>query len=152
MILTQILRPECLKVPLDSKNKENAIEELVNLLDENGLLLNKNTTLDAVMKRENTRSTGIGSGIAIPHAKCDAVKELTMAVGLAKDTIDFQSVDAKPVKIIILLVSPDNQTGPHIQALAKISQLMLDNEFKEKLENANSAEDAYELLRKRENE
>ncbi len=152
MILTQILQPECLKVPLESKNKENAIAELVNLLDENGLLLNKDTAMDAVLKREKTRSTGIGSGIAIPHGKCDAVKELAMAIGLAKDTIDFQSVDGKPVKIIILLVSPDNQTGPHIQALAKISQLMLDNDFKEKLENAKSAEDAYEMLRKKEND
>ena len=152
MILTQILQPECLKVPLESKNKENAIAELVNLLDENGLLLNKDTAMDAVLKREKTRSTGIGSGIAIPHGKCDAVKELAMAIGLAKDTIDFQSVDGKPVKIIILLVSPDNQTGPHIQALAKISQLMLDNEFKEKLENAKSAEDAYEMFRKKEND
>jgi len=151
MVLTQILQPECLKVPLDSKNKENAIVELINLLDENGLLLNKDTAMDAVLKREKTRSTGIGSGIAIPHGKCDAVKELAMAIGLAKDTIDFQSVDGKPVKIIILLVSPNDQTGPHIQALAKISQLMLDNEFKEKLENAKSAEDAYEILRKKEN-
>ena len=151
MILTQILQPACVKVPLESKDKESAILELVDLLNDNGLLLDRDAALEAILKREQTRSTGIGSGIAIPHGKCKAVKELVMAIGTAGKPIDFASVDGKPVKIVILLVSPSDQTGPHIQALACISRLMLDEEFKQGLEKATSAEEVYELLNNKEN-
>jgi len=70
MILTQILQPSCVKVPLEGKDKNSAITELVEMLDKNGLLIDKNVVLEAVLTREKTRSTGIGSGIAIPHGKC----------------------------------------------------------------------------------
>lgn len=152
MVLTQILQPTCVKVPLEGKDKGSVITELVDLLDANGLLLDRNAALDAVLAREQTRSTGIGSGIAIPHGKCEAVKELVMAIGIAHEPIDFASIDDKPVTIIILLVSPADKTGPHIQALARISRLMLDDKFKEGLEKASSAEQVYELLSKKENE
>ena len=152
MLLTQILKENCLKVPLVSTDKDAAITELVSLLNENGLLGDYKTVLDAVLMREKTRSTGIGSGIAIPHGKCGAVKELVMAVGIAAEPIEFQSVDSQPVKIILLLVSPADQTGPHIQALARISRLMLNDKFKTELENAESAKQAYDLLSSAENE
>ncbi len=150
MTLTQILQATCVKVPLESKDKEGAIAELVNLIDADKLLLDRDAAFKAVLLREQTRSTGIGSGIAIPHGKCDAVDKLVMAIGIAGEPIDFASVDDKPVKIIILLLSPADQTGPHIQALARISRLMLDDEFKTTLENATSAEQVYELLSSRE--
>ena len=150
MLLTQILQPTCIKVPLEGKDKNSVITELVALLDENGLIQDKETVLDAVFTRERTRSTGIGSGIAIPHGKCSAVRELVMALGIAGDPIDFDSVDKKPVSIVILLVSPADQTGPHIQALARISRLMLDGDFKKALENAQSAQAAYDLMSERE--
>jgi fructose-specific phosphotransferase system IIA component len=152
MILTQILQPTCVKVPLGGKDKDSAITELVELLAENGQLIDKNVVLEAVLVREQTRSTGIGSGIAIPHGKCSGVKELVMAIGITKDPIDFDSIDNKPVSIIILLASPIDRTGPHIQALARISRLMLDGDFKLKLENASSPEEVYELISNKENE
>ena len=151
MILTQILQPNCVKVPMESKDKEAVITELVDLLDANGLLLDRDVALDAVLTRERTRSTGTGAGIAIPHGKCNAVKELVMAIGIAHEPIEFESVDGKPVTILILLVSPADQTGPHIQALASISRLMLNAEFKQKLEQAASADEVYELLNNTEN-
>ncbi|MEF9437527.1 MAG: PTS sugar transporter subunit IIA, partial [Candidatus Mariimomonas ferrooxydans] len=126
--------------------KQAVIAELIELLDGNGLLLDKDVAIKAVLLREQTRSTGIGSGVAIPHGKCMAVNELVMAVGIAQEPIDFASVDDKGVQIIILLVSPADQTGPHIQALAQISRLMLDDEFREKLANAKSPQEVYELL------
>jgi len=151
MVLTQILQPTCVKVPLDGGDKNSVITELIDILADNGLLGNKDTVSEAVFTRERTRSTGIGSGIAIPHGKCNAVKELVMALGVAREPIEFESVDGKPVSIVILLVSPADQTGPHIQALARISRLMLDDEFKSALENASSSQAAYELLSEREN-
>ncbi len=152
MMLTQILQPNCVKVPVENTDKKAVITELVDLVNEHttGLISDKKTVLDAVLQREEARSTGIGSGIAIPHGKSTAVKELVMALGIAETPIEFGSVDGQPVKIIILLLSPSDQTGPHIQALAKISRLMLDNGFKEKLERSTSAEEAYNLINKRE--
>lgn len=152
MLLTQILEPTCVKAPLDGKCKKSVITELVDLLADNGALVDRDVVLEAVFVREETRSTGIGSGIAIPHGKCSGVKELVMSVGIAAEAIDFDSIDAKPVSIIILLASPIDRTGPHIQALARISRLMLDEEFKSKLENARSAEEVYELISNKENE
>jgi len=150
MILTQILQPTCVKVPLEGRDKNSVITELVDLLDKNNLIQDRQMVLEAVFTRERTRSTGIGSGIAIPHGKCNAVRELIMALGIAKEPVDFDSVDRKPVSIVILLVSPADQTGPHIQALARISRLMLDEEFKKALEHAPSAKAAYDLMSERE--
>lgn len=152
MLLTQILESACIKVPLEGKDKESAITELVELLDENKLLGDKDEVLQAVLDREKTRSTGIGAGIAIPHGKCKGVKDLVMALGVSQEGIDFQSIDSKPVYIIVLLVSPIDKTGPHIQALARISRLMLDEEFKNKLQNADDAEELYKLINEKETE
>lgn len=152
MILTQILQPTCVRVPLQNSNKDAVIAELLDVLDGAGLLQNKQVAREAVFTREKTRSTGIGSGIAIPHGKCNAVKELVMALGITQEPIEFQSVDRKPVSIVILLVSPLDQTGPHIQALAQISRLMLDETFKNALQGMSSAEAAYKLLSEREAE
>jgi fructose-specific phosphotransferase system IIA component len=152
MILTQILEPSCVKVPLEGKNKEAVITELVDLLDARGLLNDRAVVLDAVLVREQTRSTGIGSGIAIPHGKCRGVKDLVMAMGITAEPINFESIDGKPVRIVVLLVSPTDRTGPHIQALARISRLMLDEKFKEDIEAAKTPESLYELVSERENE
>jgi len=152
MILTQILRPKCVKVPVESKEKEAVITELVDLLNAQGLLLDRNDALETVLARERIQSTGTGAGIAIPHGKCKAVKELVMAFGIAHEPIEFQSIDGKPVKILILLVSPANQTGIHIQALARISRLMLNEDFKARLEKAVTADEVYEMLSEQENQ
>jgi fructose-specific phosphotransferase system IIA component len=146
MILTQILQPDCVKVPVQNKGKEAAITELVNLLAAKDLLLDKDAALDAVLTREQTCSTGTGAGIAIPHGKCNAVKEIVMAIGIAHEPIEFDSIDGKPVSIIILLISPLEQTSQHIQALAAISKVMLNEEFRKKFEKAVSAEDVYNFL------
>jgi fructose-specific phosphotransferase system IIA component len=152
MILTQILQPDCIKVPVENTDKEAVITELVDLLDANGLLLDRDAALDAVITRERIQSTGTGAGIAIPHGKCNAVKELVMAIGIAHEPIDFNSIDGKPVTILILLVSPADQTGPHIQALATISRLMLNGEFRQQLEKVTCSDEIYELLNNQQNQ
>ena len=150
MRLTQILQASCVRVPLNSNDKNAAITELLAVLDDNGLLEDRAVVSDAVFNREQTRSTGIGSGIAIPHGKCDAVKNLVMAIGIAHTPVDFESIDGRPVTTIILLISPTDQTGAHIQALAGISRLMLDEQFKQAFEQSENADQAYNLLREKE--
>ena len=152
MTLTQILQANCVKVPVESRDKEAVITELINLLDAGGALMDRDVALDAVLIRERIQSTGTGAGIAIPHGKCTAVKEVVMAIGIAREPIEFESVDGRPVTIIFLLVSPVDQTGPHIQALAAISRLMLNEQFRRKFEQAESVEAIDELLSNQEGE
>jgi len=152
MLLTQIVQPGCIKVPLLGKTKDQVINELIDLLDANGLIRDRQQVADAVFAREKTRSTGIGSGIAIPHGKCKAVDELVMAMGITAEPIDFDSVDDKPVRIVILLVSPLDRAGPHIQALARISRLMLDEAFRQSLEGAKDPKEVFDLISRKESQ
>ncbi|MEM6314550.1 MAG: PTS sugar transporter subunit IIA, partial [Planctomycetota bacterium] len=100
--------------------------------------------------RESTRTTGIGNGLAIPHGKTHGVKQLVMAIGRPAQGIDFAAVDGKPVNIIWLLSSPPDKTGPHIQALAKISRLMTVDAFRTKLQHAEDAQAMYDMIVKQE--
>lgn len=152
MLLTQILQPNCVVVPLKGRNKEEVINELVDVLDASGLVKDKADVLDSVLMREQTRSTGIGSGIAIPHGKSKGVNSLVMSIGIASNPVDFESIDGKPVTIVVLLASPTGQTGPHIQALASISRLMLDESLRKKMETAQSAEEVYDIISQKETE
>jgi fructose-specific phosphotransferase system IIA component len=140
----------CVKVPLEAKDKCQAITELVDMLDARGQLDDYESVLKAVMDREAIRSTGIGQGFAIPHGKCNAVGQLIMAIGKVSDPIDFDSIDQHPVSVIVLLVSPSDQTGPHIQALARISRMMTEREFRDKVWASKTAEELYHLIEEHE--
>src|SRR5882672_5132472 len=136
MRLTEVLKPENIKIPLEATNKTAAIAELVNVLAKNGDILDAKKVLDAVLEREATRTTGIGNGLAIPHGKCSGTKDLVMAIGKAAAPIDFQAIDGRPVTIIWMLASPPDKTGPHIHALARISRLMTIDSFRQTLATA----------------
>lgn len=150
MRLTEILKPACVKVPLDAADKEQALYELVDVLSEQCAIGDKQQLKDAVWQREQTRTTGIGHGIGIPHGKTDSLTQLNMAIGLPASPIEFGAIDGKPVDLIILLASPADQTGPHIQALAKISRLLTDDDFREALKQAQTAEQLYDMLAQQE--
>jgi fructose-specific phosphotransferase system IIA component len=146
MRLTEILSPECVKVPMTAADKKAAIMELVDVVNACGKLTDREQMLQATLEREATRTTGIGNGLAIPHGKCGAVKELVMAIGKPAAPINFESIDDKPVSIIIFLASPPDKTGPHIQALARISRLMTDQKFRAALDKAATAQEVYQLF------
>ena len=148
---TRFLSRAALIPSLKGETKKEVIEELLDVLDRNRLVRDVKAAGEAIWKREESMSTGMQYGIAIPHGKCQAVSELVMALGITPG-IEFDSIDDQPVNIIILLVSASDQTGPHIQALAGISRLMLDDQFKTALEQTTSAEQAYTLLQNKENE
>src|SRR5882724_10277853 len=133
MRLTDILKPENIKVPLAATTKNQAIAELVQVLADSGQITDGKKVLDAVLEREATRTTGIGNGLAIPHGKCGGTDHLVMAIGKPEPAIDFQAIDGRPVSIIWLLNSPPDMTGPHIHALARISRLMTIEKFRQLL-------------------
>jgi len=107
---------------------------------------------DAVWQREQMRTTGIGHGVAIPHGKIAGLAKLYMAVGKAVPSLDFGAIDDRPVQLIFLLASPVDQTGPHIQALAQISRMLMDESFRDAMREADDAASIYELIAQQEAE
>jgi fructose-specific phosphotransferase system IIA component len=152
MRLTDILKPERIKVPLAATGKRGVIEELVGLLAADGAVTDRERVLQAVLERESTRTTGIGGGLAIPHGKCSGVGDLAMALGKPAAPVDFESIDGKPVNLVILLVSPTDRTGPHIQALARISRIMSVDAFRHKLAAASDPRQVFQLIKDQDEE
>ncbi len=152
MRLSDILKPQNIKVPLESAGKADAIGELVNLLAANGEVTDAKKVLDSVLEREATRTTGIGNGLAIPHGKCNGTDHLVMAIGRPATPIDFQAIDGRPVNLIWLLTSPPDKTGPHIHALARISRLMTIDKFRHALAEAKTSQDIYDAIVKQESQ
>ncbi|MEM1211002.1 MAG: PTS sugar transporter subunit IIA [Planctomycetota bacterium] len=146
MRLTDIIQPDCVKVPLDAHDKHAAIDELADLLVAHTPITDAQGLRDAVWQRETTRTTGIGHGIGIPHGKTATVDTLRMAVGLAPQGLDFSAIDGKPVHLILLLASPEDQTGPHIQALASVSRLLTNPDLRDAMLAASSASALYQLI------
>ena len=141
MNLLDILSLESTIVDLKGESKEDIIAELVNSLPAGDAITDREQVLQAVLDREKIMSTGIGDGIAIPHGKSAAVTELVAAMGTQRRGIDFDALDGEPAFVFFLLVSPANVSGPHIKALARISRLLKNDEFKKKLIEADSAEE-----------
>lgn len=146
MRLTSILQAECVKVPLQADSKQRALDELVDVLAANKLIDRAEELKKAVWDREQTRTTGIGHGIAIPHGKSVGVARLSMAIGRTAVPVDFGAIDGRPVELIFLLASPIDQTGPHIQALARVSRLLTNEQLRHNLKNVESAEQLYQLI------
>lgn len=152
MQLSKIITLDRVRVPINATDKLDVITELVDVLAETSGLVDRELALDAVIQRENERTTGIGYGLALPHGKSDGCRKLVMAAGKPAQPVDFQSLDGRPVTFVVLLVSPPDQTGPHIQALAKISRLMNIEEFRAAVEQASTVEELHHAIETYENQ
>jgi fructose-specific phosphotransferase system IIA component len=152
MTLLDIISLDSTIVGLKSDNKEDIIGELVGCLQVGTAITDREKVLQAVLEREKIMSTGIGDGIAIPHGKSDAVNGLAAALGIHKRGVDFESLDGEPAYVFFLLVSPADVSGPHIKALARISRLLKNDDFKRKLIDASTAEEILEIIKTEEKE
>ncbi len=147
MNLLELLTPECIRAPLEATDKRGVIDELVDLLVEQGKVTDGESLKNAVWTREQTRTTGIGHGLAIPHGKCAGLNGMAMAIGKPAEPLDFQAIDDRPVRLVVLLASPPDRTSDHIQALARVSRLMTSESFREKVYEAETPQEIYELIR-----
>ncbi len=150
MKLKDLLSEDVIIIPLQNTEKNKIIKELVDVLYRAHRIKDRDAVLKAVLERERVMSTGMGDGVAIPHAKSDAVDNLVAAFGITKEDVDFKSIDEKPVRLIFLLVGPTDQTGPHLKALSRISRLMHREEFRKKLASARSSKEVIEAIEKEE--
>jgi fructose-specific phosphotransferase system IIA component len=146
MNLLDILTLDCIKAPLESSDKKGAICELVDLLAAGHRVSDPQALKEAVWTREQTRTTGIGHGLAIPHGKSAGINSLAMAIGRPAKPMEFAAIDGKPVRLIVLLASPPDRTSDHIQALARISGLMNVDQFREAIYNAETPQAIYNLI------
>ena len=146
MTLLDILSADSTLVDLKGETKEDIIAELVDTLAVGDAISDRDKVLQAVLEREKITSTGIGDGIAIPHGKSDAVEKLVAALGTQRRGVDFEALDGEPAYVFFLLVSPANVSGPHIKALARISRLLKNDDFKKKLIAAETAAEIIEII------
>ena len=146
MTLLDILSADSTLVDLRGETKEDIIAELVDTLAVGDAISDRDKVLQAVLEREKIMSTGIGDGIAIPHGKSDAVEKLVAALGTQRRGVDFEALDGEPAYVFFLLVSPANVSGPHIKALARISRLLKNDDFKKKLIAAETAAKIIESI------
>ena len=147
MNISQFLKEEVFKLHLESKDKKGVIEELVTLLLATKKIKNKRALLEAIIKREELESTGFGEGVAIPHARSNAVKDIALAFGLSKEGIEFGSGDRRPAHFIFLIVAPEAKDIEYIKLLASVARLLSRGGFRKKLKGVSSYKEMIELIK-----
>ena len=151
MKLLDILQQQAIIPELSARRKKEVLEELCRVVGEQEGI-NSAPLIEVLMEREKLGSTGIGDGIGIPHGKSDEVKKMVIACGRSRDGVDFESMDGKPTHLFFLLLAPENTTGTHLKALAKISRLLKDSTFRQEFFSAPGAREMYDLIAARDSE
>jgi len=150
MKLVDILSNDSVIIPLKNHEKQKIIEEMVDHLFENKKIGNRDRILKAILDREHVMSTGVGDHVAIPHGKAEGVKDIVASLGITDSDVDFHSLDNKPVRLIFMLVGPLEKTGPHLKALSRISRLMHQPEFRNRLLHSKTAQEAMTIIQEEE--
>lgn len=131
---------------LKAKNKYKAIEELAQVFKGSRAVENVKELIGALIERERIMSTGIGFGIAIPHAKIRSVSEIAFAIGISKNGIEFDSLDGKPVHIIILVAAGERQHKDYLRLLSKIMSILREESMRNTIVNSKENTDILEIL------
>jgi PTS system nitrogen regulatory IIA component len=146
MKITNILDETSIIQDLSSTSKKGVLEELSNVLVARGKLPDRDKVVEVLLEREKLGSTGIGDGIAIPHGKMKGIEELVTSFGRSIKGVNFESIDNKPTHLFFLLVAPENSAGVHLKALARISRLLKDSGFRNRLMEASDGQDLFRII------
>ncbi|MBI4323598.1 MAG: PTS sugar transporter subunit IIA [Candidatus Omnitrophica bacterium] len=149
MKIAEFLDEGAVSCQLKATSKDDVIRELVGLLVTTGLLKEKDVPkiVRILLDREALGSTGIGQGVAIPHGKADCVSRLVGAIGISAHGLNFDSLDGEATHIFFLLIAPPDSAGPHLKALARISRLLKERQFRESLIAAKDEKTLVRILR-----
>lgn len=151
MKITELLDINSIDLNPQISNKEEAIDHLVNLLDQSGKLNDKEIYKESVLNREAQSTTGIGDGVAIPHGQSEGVKTAGLSAMVVKEGLDFKSLDGQPTYLFFMIGAPKDSGGAHLQALAQLSTLLMEEDFRNALINASSKEEFLQLIDAKEN-
>jgi len=146
MKISEILTKKNIIKDLKSFDKESVLEELSNFLKDRGEIPNKENLLLSLLEREKLGSTGIGENVAIPHAKIRDIDKIITVFARSQIGVEFESLDQKPVNFIYLILAPENSTGQHLKALARISRLFKNPSLRESVLRANETDQIYSIL------
>lgn len=145
MLLTEFLTPDRVVVPLVARDKSGVIAELTrHLVDRSGGTFEEVRT--AVEERESLLSTGIGFGVAIPHARSAGVRELTIIGGVSHSPVAYDAIDGEPVRLFFLIVGPEASAGLHVKILSRIARLVRRENVRQRLLDARSKDEFYQIL------
>ena len=151
MKITDLLSKDAIKLNGVMSSKEEAINQLIELMTTNGNILDKEKYKQVVLKREEEGSTGIGEGIAIPHGKTDAVTKPGLSAMVVPDGVEFNSLDGQPAKLLFLIAAPNTKDNVHLDVLSRLSTLLMDTEFRKALLNAKTPEEFLMCIDRAEN-
>ena len=146
MQLVDVLKENQIFLNFEAEDKDLAIEKFIASLQKTGAIKEPEVLKDAIFEREKLGTTGVGGGIAMPHARSSAIKDLTVAFFRSENGIDFKSIDGKPVNIIFVLLAPVSSGGPYLKLLAKISRLLRSDEFRNALLEAKTPAQIMEII------
>ncbi len=144
--LSDALRQEFICLGLHAASKEEVLRELTHRLSAADVVADEKQFFEAIVAREQLQSTGIGGGVAIPHARDAGVRCLTVVLGRYEESVDFASLDGQPVQLVFLIAAPRKAAGAYIQTVAKVARLLRSRVYKEKLLEAKSSDEIAELI------
>ena len=145
--LSQILDLHCVELSLDAKKKDDAVRKLVNLLAASDKTIDVDEVARAILEREKSVSTGIGGGVAIPHARISGISRSHMAIGKKKQGIAFGALDKRPVTLIFLIITPENEELTQLNLLSKLARFLRNRDFKKALLRAEKPEDVMTAIK-----
>ncbi|TDU09640.1 PTS fructose transporter subunit IIABC [Bacillus subtilis] len=146
MKITELLTKHTIKLNIESKVKENVIDEMVTVLDKAGKLNDRQAYKEAILNRESQSSTGIGEGIAIPHAKTASVINPAIAFGRSKDGVDYESLDGQPAHLVFMIAATEGANNTHLEALSRLSTLLMREEIRKQLLEAESEDAIIDII------
>ncbi|MGG5776547.1 PTS fructose transporter subunit IIABC [Bacillus subtilis] len=146
MKITELLTKHTIKLNIESKEKENVIDEMVTVLDKAGKLNDRQAYKEAILNRESQSSTGIGEGIAIPHAKTASVINPAIAFGRSKDGVDYESLDGQPAHLVFMIAATEGANNTHLEALSRLSTLLMREEIRKQLLEAESEDAIIDII------
>jgi len=147
VLLVELLSADRIRVPLSARTKDDVLQELVDLAARDHDAKVRSAILAAVREREGVLSTGIGSGVAIPHGKTPVIDQLIVTAGVAGTPIEFDALDGKPVELFFLLIGPESASGAHVKTLSRISRLLRRESLRTALRGAKSAEEFLGIVK-----
>lgn len=150
--ITQLLTPEFVKIELSGTSKSDVIDALVDLLAGHDAIGNLEAVREAIFEREQRMSTGVGKGLGLPHAKTAAASDTVAAFATTEEPVNFGAIDDRPVRLLLLLVGPEEHKSRHVKILGRISRLVSRDALRERLIEAESPEAVIETIREGEAE
>lgn len=149
MKISDLLIKERINLNLQSRDKKSVIREIAKLHDNTGILTDYEGYVGALNAREEQSSTALEEGIAIPHAKTEYVKQPALAMGRSTEGIDYESMDGEPSHLFFMIAAPAGADNTHIETLARLTQLLLDDDFRISLEKAETPDEVLDIINKK---